>query len=120
MTLIGFMNSAIQKNIVAIIPARDYPGKKRPRTHTLHRKKGMILFKKKICNRCETVESVISAFKRKFGSGLSSVGFSAQRAELYCRTITHNVIFLFIIEILNGTGNRAPLKISDSVKKLFG
>ena len=43
------------------------------------------------------VESVISAFKRKFGAGVSSVKFSAQRAELYCKAIAHNVIFLFLL-----------------------
>ena len=38
---------------------------------------------------------VLFFFKRKFGAGISSVKFSAQRAELYCKAITHNVILCF-------------------------
>ena len=56
----------------------------------------MILFRKSAYNRREMVESVFSAFKRKFGVGISSVKFSAQRAELYCRAIAHNVILRFL------------------------
>ena len=60
----------------------------------------MKLFNKKTYNRREIVESVFSAIKRKFGASISSVKFSAQRAEMYCRAITHN-IFLFLNYFLN-------------------
>ena len=90
------------KDIIAIIPARDYGGKIRPRTNTRYRKKGILLFNRKVYNRRAIVESVISAFKRKFGAELTSTKFSSQRAELYCKAITHNILFLLIIEILNG------------------
>ena len=83
-------------SILAMIPARDYGGKKIPRANTRYRKRGVMLFKRKTYNRRQVVECVFSAFKRKFGVGISSVRFSAQRAELYCRAITHNVILRFL------------------------
>jgi len=55
------------------------------------------------------VESVFSAIKRKFGASVSSVKFSAQKAEMYCRAIAHN-IFLFLADFLNG---------ANSFRKLF-
>ena len=82
-------------SILAIIPARNYGSKKIQRYNTKYRKRGMRLFRKRTYNRREIIESVISAFKRKFGVSVSSVKFSAQRAELYCRAITHNIIFCF-------------------------
>jgi hypothetical protein len=88
-------------SIQAIVPARNYGSKKISRYNTKHRKLGMKLFNKRTYNRREIVESVFSAIKRKFGASVSSVNFSAQRAEMYCRAITHN-IFLFLNEILNG------------------
>ena len=89
----GYCNSL---SIQAIIPARDYGSKKIPRYNTKYRKMAMKYFNKKVYNRREIVESVFSAIKRKFGPSLSSIKFSAQRAEMYCRAITHN-IFLFLI-----------------------
>ena len=83
------------QSILAIIPARDYGGKKIPRSNTRYRKRGMMLFRRKTYNRRQVVECVFSAFKRKFGVGVSSVRFSAQRAELYCKAIAHNVILRF-------------------------
>ncbi|MEK6876836.1 MAG: transposase, partial [Nanoarchaeota archaeon] len=82
-------------SILAVIPARDYGSKKIPRYNTKYRKRGMKLFRKRTYNRREVIESVISAFKRKFGASVSSVKLSAQRAELYCRAIAHNIIFCF-------------------------
>jgi len=83
-------------SILAIIPARNYGSKKIPRHDTRYRKRGMKLFRKRTYNRREIIESVISAFKRKFGASVSSVKFSAQRAELYCRAITHNIFLIYI------------------------
>lgn len=82
-------------SILAVIPARNYGSKKIPRYNTKYRKRGMRLFRKRTYNRREIIEAVISAFKRKFGASVSSVKFSAQRAELYCRAIAHNIIFCF-------------------------
>lgn len=82
-------------SILAIIPARDYGSSKIPRYNTRYRKRGMKLFSKRAYNRREIIEAVISAFKRKFGASVSSIKFSAQRAELYCRAIAHNIIFCF-------------------------
>ncbi|MEK6876140.1 MAG: transposase, partial [Nanoarchaeota archaeon] len=82
-------------SILAVIPARDYGSKKIQRYNTKYRKRGMKLFRKRTYNRREIIEAVISAFKRKFGASVSSVKFSAQRAELYCRAIAHNIIFCF-------------------------
>jgi hypothetical protein len=82
-------------SILTVIPARNYGSRKIPRYNTRHRKRGMKLFRKRTYNRREIIEAVISAFKRKFGASVSSVKFSAQRAEIYCRAITHNIIFCF-------------------------
>jgi hypothetical protein len=41
------------------------------------------------------VESTVRSIKCKFGTSLNSIKFSAQRAELYCRAITHNIFFVF-------------------------
>ena len=91
-------------SIQAVIPARDYGSKKIARHNTRYRKRAMKLFKKRTYNRRGVVESVFSAFKRKFGPSVSSVKFSAQRAEMYCRAIAHN-IFLFLI----GLFERCPI-----------
>lgn len=90
-------------SILAVIPARDYGSRKIPRNNSKYRKRGMRLFKERTYHRREMIESVFSAFKRKFGPGVSSVKFSAQRAEMYCRAIAHN-IFYFVLDFLNGTG----------------
>jgi hypothetical protein len=83
-------NLAIQ----SVIPARNYGSNKIQRYKTKHRKMAMKIFTKRTYNRREIVESVFGATKRKFGPSVSSVKFSAQRAEMYCRAITHNIIFL--------------------------
>jgi transposase len=59
------------------------------------RHKAIKSFRKKTYNRRSIVESVIFSIKRKFGASVSSVKFSAQRAEMYCRAIAHNVILCF-------------------------
>ena len=83
-------------SILAIIPARDYGVRKFPVRIQDTGKRGVMLFRKKTYNRRDVVECVFSAFKRKFGVCVSSVRFSAQRAELYCKAITHNVILRFL------------------------
>ena len=80
--------------IQAIIPMRNYGTKKIYRGKS-YRKLAQKLLKKQTYYRREIVESVFSAIKRKFGASVSSVKFSAQRAEMYCRAITHNISFLF-------------------------
>ena len=79
-------------SITAIIPARNYGHKKIPRYNTKHRKLGMRLFNKRTYGRREIIEATFSSIKRKFGASVSSVKFSAQRAEMYCRAITHNIM----------------------------
>ena len=87
-------------SIQAVIPMRDYGTKKIYRGKS-YRKIDNKTFNLRTYHRREMIESVFSAIKRKFGSSVSSVKFSAQRAEMYCRAITHN-IFLVLLEILNG------------------
>lgn len=52
-------------------------------------------FKKKTYNRREMVETTFSVLKRKFGSSVSSIRISAQRAEMYCRAIAYNTFSIF-------------------------
>jgi hypothetical protein len=83
-------------SIKAVIPTRDYGSKKILRHNTRYRKRAMRLFNKKTYNRREIIESVFSAFKRKFGASVSSIKFSSQRAEMYCRAITHNIFYFYL------------------------
>jgi hypothetical protein len=82
------------RGIQAMIPKRDW-GKPRvgiTRLRYTSQKK----FRKRTYHRREMVESTFSSIKKKFGSSVSSVKFSAQRAEMYCRAITHNVMSYFL------------------------
>ena len=88
-------------SIQAVIPMRDYGTKKIYRGKS-YRKLSSKRFNFRTYRRREMIESVFSAIKRKFGSSVSSVKFSAQRAEMYCRAIAHN-IFLFLLDFLNAT-----------------
>ena len=84
--------------IKTVIPIRGY-GKPRVGVTRL-RYISTKQFKKRTYNRREMIESVFKAIKCKFGSSVSSVKFPAQRAEMYCRAIAHN-IFLFYLDFLN-------------------
>src|SRR3989344_1639520 len=86
-------------SIQAVIPMRDYGTKKIYRGKS-YRKIDNKSFNLRTYHRREMIESVFSAIKRKFGSSVSSVKFSAQRAEMYCRAISHN-IFLVLLDFLN-------------------
>ena len=86
--------------IITIIPKRKFSSDCYYRKTAS--KRALENFNKKTYNRREIVEAIFSAIKRKFGASVSSVKFSAQRAEIYCRAITHN-IFLFLFDFLNGT-----------------
>ena len=88
-------------SIQAVIPMRNYGTKKIYRGKS-YRKISSKKFNLRTYHRREMIESVFSAIKRKFGSSVSSVKFSAQRAEMYCRAIAHN-IFLILMYFLNGT-----------------
>lgn len=77
------------KGIKTCIPVRDY-GKTNYR-NTL-RKRLAKEIKKRTYGRREIVEATFKSFKCKFGASVSSVKFPAQRAEMYCRAITHNII----------------------------
>jgi transposase len=59
--------------------------------HGFVRKKVLKSFRKRTYNRRSIVESVFFAIKRKFGFSVSSLRISAQRAEMYCRAIAHNI-----------------------------
>ena len=82
------------KGIQVVIPKRDY-GKPRVGITRL-RYTSQKNFRNRTYHRREMVESVFSSIKRKFGASVSSVKFSAQKAEMYCRAITHNILFVFI------------------------
>ena len=84
----------LAKGIKTCIPVRDY-GKVRVPRHTLRKRLAKDI-KQKTYGRREMVESIFGASKRKFGASVSSVKISAQRAEMYCRAIAHNIINDFI------------------------
>lgn len=89
-----------ENSIISIIPARYYGNSRIPRAMA-HRNRAKRDFNLRTYHRREMVESVFSSIKRKFGASVSSVKFSGQRAEMYCRAITHN-IFFEILDFLNG------------------
>jgi hypothetical protein len=82
----------IQKGIQTCIPIRNY-GKTRYR-NTL-RKRLAEQIKQKTYGRRNMAESTFKAIKCKYGASVSSVNFSAQRAEMYCRAIAHNIFSNF-------------------------
>lgn len=82
------------RNIKCCIPIRNW-GKVRIHNFSLRRKNQKYLHPKRY-HRREIVESVFKAIKTKFGASVSSVKISAQRAELYCRAIAHNIILFFL------------------------
>jgi transposase len=53
-------------------------------------------FNKRTYYRREIAESIFKAIKCKFGASISSTKISAQRAEVYCRAITHNILTKFL------------------------
>jgi transposase len=77
--------------IKAVIPMRDYGKKTIYRGKSL-RRRCKKTFNKRVYHRREIVEAVIGAMKKKFGPSISSVKISAQRAEMYCRALAHNII----------------------------
>ena len=83
----------LRRGIKTCIPTRDY-GKTQYRK-TL-RKRLAKEIKQKTYGRREMVESTFKSIKCKFGSSVSCIKISAQRAEVYCRAIAHNIISLFI------------------------
>ena len=77
-----------KKGIKTYIPTRNYGKLKGFNARTNAAK----YFNNKIYHRREMVESTFKAIKTKFGASVSSVKISAQRAEMYCRAIAHNII----------------------------
>jgi transposase len=69
------------------------------------RKKCKDEFNKKTYYRREIVESIFKAIKCKFGVSISSTKISTQRAEVYCRAITHNIICA-ILELFQHTRHK--------------
>ena len=84
----------VAKGIKTCIPMRDY-GKTNPANprKTL-RKRLAKKFTKRTYGRRNIVESVFKVLNTRFGSSVSSVKFSAQRAEVYCRAIAYNVLLI--------------------------
>jgi len=78
--------------IKAVIPIRNY-GKSRH--HNMSLRKNQVI-KQKTYGRREMVESTFKSIKCKFGASVNSVKVSAQRAEMYCRAIAHNIISIFL------------------------
>ena len=76
---------AFHKGITTVIPVRVNTRK------GFYRRKMQRLFTKRCYNRRSIVESIIFALKRKYGSSLSCRSARTQRAEMYCRTIMHNI-----------------------------
>jgi transposase len=80
--------------IKCCIPIRNW-GKARSHNFSLRIQNQQYLHPKRY-HRREIVESIFKAIKTKFGASVSSVKISAQRAELYCRAIAHNIIVVYI------------------------
>jgi hypothetical protein len=89
----------ISRRIKTCIPMRDY-GKTQYR-NTL-RKRLAKEITQRTYGRRNMVESTVRSIKCKFGVSLGSIKFSAQRAELYCRAITHNIFFV-LLDFLNAS-----------------
>ena len=87
-----FHKFCMNLGIKAVIPIRDY-GKSKHNMMSMRRNQ---IIKQKTYGRREMVESVFGASKRKFGASVSSVKISAQRAEMYCRAIAHNILSCFV------------------------
>ncbi|MBD3249487.1 transposase [Candidatus Woesearchaeota archaeon] len=66
------------------------------------RKKLMKNFPKELYGKRNMAESIIHAFKQKFGSSVSSRNIASARSEVYCKAIFHN-IFLRIFQVLGQT-----------------
>jgi transposase len=81
------------QGIKCCIPIRNW-GKARFHNFSLRRQNQKYLHPKRY-HRREIVEAVFKAIKTKFGASVSSVKISAQRAEMYCRAIAHNIICCF-------------------------
>ena len=81
------------KKIKCCIAIRDY-GKSKNKRHTLRRENQSNMHHKRY-HRREIVESVFKAMKTKYGPSLNSIKISAQRAEIYCRAIAHNLFSYF-------------------------
>ncbi|MEM4268331.1 MAG: transposase, partial [Candidatus Woesearchaeota archaeon] len=93
-----------QLGIQAVIPMRNYGAKKIYRGKSFRkkfRKKSQKHFTLRTYHRREIVEIVLSAIKRKFCASVSSVNLKAQKAEMYCRAIAHN-ISASLYDFLNG------------------
>ena len=91
----------LDQGIRTCIPMREY--KSLNYRDTL-RKRLAKEIKQRTYGRREMVESSFKAIKCKFGASVNSVKISAQRAEMYCRAIAHNIILIYF-EILNGAEN---------------
>ena len=80
-----------ENDIKAVIPIRNY-GKAKHSSMSLRRSQKI---KQKTYGRREMVESTFKSIKTKFGASVSSIKISAQRAEIYCRAIAHNILSVF-------------------------
>ena len=65
-----------------------------------YRKKQMKNYSERTYHRRSMIESGFGSLKRKYGSCVLARAISAQRAEIYCRAIAHN-LNLRIIKIFN-------------------
>jgi len=77
------------KGIFAVIPIRN-GGKPRVGITRL-RFTSQNKYSKRTYHRREMVESTFKAIKCKYGPSVSSIKFSAQRAEMYCKALAHNI-----------------------------
>ncbi len=98
----------LDRNIKTCIPIRNYNG-----THYRNtlRKRLAKEITQRTYGRRNIVEAVFKAMNTKFGSSVSSIKFSAQRAEIYCRAIAHN-IFSLIMDSLNAPPESGMCKLN--------
>ena len=81
--------------IRAVIPMRDYGSNPIYRGKSL-RRRCRKTFSSATYRRREMAESVFGAIKRKFGASVSSLSAHTARAEMYCRAIAHNIIYILL------------------------
>ena len=80
---------AYEKGIITVIKPRKNVKR------GIYRRKQMKCYRKRIYNRRSMIESGFGSLKRKYGNFLLARAISAQRAEIYCRAIAHNLNLYF-------------------------
>ena len=84
----------IDRGIKTCIPARNYGKSNHANPRKTLRKRLAKKFTRRVYGRRNIVESVFKTLNARFGPSVSSIKFSAQRAEVYCRAIAYNILLI--------------------------